>query len=117
MPGFKYAYDGLKVVWLSEINFRIHVFISMFVFCLGLILKLNTIEWIGILLCVGVVIGAEVFNTAIEHLCDLISKEIRPEIKVIKDISAAGVLILAIISTIVGCIIFLPKVILTFSSQ
>ena len=113
---FSYAFDGCKVIWLTEINFRIHVFISLLVFCLGFVFKLNYTDWIGILFCVGIVIGAEIFNTALEHLCDLTSKEIMPEIKLIKDISAFGVLFLAIISSIVGFIIFLPKVIYLFTS-
>lgn len=112
---FGYAFEGLKIMWLSEINFRIHVFISLIVFCLGIMLKINRSEWIGVLFCVGLVISAEAFNTAVEHVCDLTSKEIRPEIKAIKDISAFGVLFLAIISIIVGFIIFLPKVIQLFT--
>lgn len=113
---FSYAFDGFKAIWLSEINFRIHVFISLLVFCLGFIFRLNNLEWVGISLCIGMVISAEIFNTALEHLCDLTSKEIMPEIKLIKDISAFGILFLAIISSIVGFIIFLPKVIYLFSS-
>jgi diacylglycerol kinase len=110
------AFAGFKVIWVSEINFRIHIIISLLVLCAGFIYKLNTIEWVGILLCIGLVLGAEIFNTAIEHLCDLTSKEIKPEIKAIKDISAFGVLFLAMISSIVGIIIFLPKIIYIFKS-
>lgn len=110
------AFEGSKVLWLSELNFRIHLFISLVVFFLGFILNLNNIEWIGILVSVGLVLGAESFNTAIEHLCDLTSKEIKPEIKVIKDISAFAVLIMAITSVSIGSIIFLPKIVHIFSS-
>jgi diacylglycerol kinase len=112
-----YAFDGCKVIWLTEMNFRIHVFISLLVLCLGFIFRLNNLEWVGISLCIGMVISAEIFNTAIEILCDLKSKEFMPEIKVIKDISAFGVLFLAIISSTVGFIIFLPKVIYLFTSS
>jgi diacylglycerol kinase len=112
-----YAFAGFKVLWKSEINFRTHVIISLLVFCLGFIFKLNNLEWIGIVFCVGMVISAEAFNSAIEHLCDLTSNEIMPEIKIIKDISAFAVLFLAIISSVVGIIIFLPKIIHTFNTQ
>ena len=111
-----YAIAGLKVIWISELNFRIHIIISLLVLCAGFIFKLNPIEWVGIILCLGMVLCAEIFNTVIEHLCNLASKEIMPEIKVIKDISAFGVLFLAIISSIVGIIIFLPKIIYIFKS-
>ncbi len=104
-----YAWAGCKAMWLSEINFRIHVIISLIVVCAGIMLKLNSGEWIAILFCIGLVISAEVFNTAVENISNIISTEIKPEIKLIKDISASGVLILACISSIIGCIIFLPK--------
>lgn len=113
---FSYAFDGCKVIWLTEMNFRIHLFVSLLVLCLGFVFRLNNLEWVGISLCIGMVISAEIFNTAIELLCDLKSKEFMAEIKVIKDISAFGVLFLAIISIIIGIIIFLPKVIYLFSS-
>ncbi len=106
---FVYAWTGCKAMWLSEINFRIHVIISLIVVCAGIMLKLNSTEWIAIFFCIGLVISAEVYNTAIEHISNIISTEIRPEIKLIKDISASGVLILACISAIIGCIIFIPK--------
>lgn len=111
-----HAFDGFKVIWVSEINFRIHIIISLLVLCAGFIFKLNTIEWVCILLCIGMVLGAEIFNTVIEHLCNLASKEIKPEITAIKDISAFGVLFLAMISSLVGIIIFLPKIIYIFTS-
>ncbi len=113
---FGYAYEGFKVLWSSEANFRIHLIIFVLVLGLGFVFKINLLEWMLILFCVGIVFSAEAFNTAIEHLCNLNSKEINPEIKVIKDISAFAVLFLAVISMIVGIIIFLPKVLYLFSS-
>jgi len=108
---FEYAFAGFKSMWQLEINFRIHTIISMVVVCLGFILKINNVEWIAVVLCSASVLSAEIINTAIEQLCDIISKEKRSEIKLIKDISAASVLILAVGSIIIGSIIFIPKVI------
>lgn len=116
LSSFKFAIAGLRSVWSTEINFRIHFFIAIFVLCLGIGLNLNALEWVSILLCIGMVLSAEIFNTAIEQICDMTSKEIMPEIKAIKDISASGVFILTIISVVIGLIIFLPKVIYTFLS-
>jgi len=113
---FGYAFEGFKVLWSSEANFRIHLLISILVLGLSYVLKINTIEWMLILFCIGIVCSAEAFNTAIEHLCNLNSKEIKSEIKIIKDISAFAVLFLAIISIIIGFMIFLPKVISLFTS-
>lgn len=111
-----HAFAGFKEIWMSEINFRIHIIISLLVVSSGYIFKLNTTEWVGILLCIGLLLGAEVFNTSIEHLSNLYSKEIMPEIKVIKDISAFAVLFIAMIMCIVGIIIFLPKIIYIFKT-
>ena len=60
------------------------------------------------------VLSLELMNTAIEKICDLISKDIHPVIKVVKDISAAAVLIAAIGSLFTGAIIFLPKLLNLF---
>jgi diacylglycerol kinase len=113
---FGYALAGCKGLWLEEMNFRIHVIISVLTLSFGFLLKINLTEWVGILICIGLVLSAEAFNTAIEHICNLNTKEIKPEIKTIKDISAFAVLVLAIISMIVGIIIFLPKIYNTFTS-
>jgi len=66
-------------------------------------------EAISIVLSVGLVWLAELFNTAIEKLCDVVSKEYHPAIKFIKDVSAAAVLVSAITAFVTGAIVFLPK--------
>ena len=67
------------------------------------------LEWIALLICIGAVLAAEAFNTALEALADRISTEYSPLIRDAKDLSAGAVLILAIMSATVGLIIFLPK--------
>jgi len=68
-------------------------------------------EWAILILCCGVVIAAEMFNTAFEALVDMISPEWNSKAGLVKDISAGAVLILAITSVVIGLIIFLPKII------
>jgi diacylglycerol kinase (ATP) len=60
------------------------------------------------LICIGVVLSAELLNTAIEKLVDLVSPQFNPKAGEIKDISAAAVFVLAMISAIIGCVIFIP---------
>ena len=60
---------------------------------------------------IGFVWVAELFNTAIEKIMDFISKEQHPKIKLIKDLSAAAVLVAAMVAFITGCIVFIPKLI------
>ena len=72
--------------------------------------QLNSSEWLWIIAASGMVLGAELFNTAIEVLVDLVSPEIHPKAKIIKDVAAGAVLIAAFAAVLIGLIIFLPKI-------
>lgn len=111
LKSFKVAFEGLKDALLHERNFRIQVVIFLFVIVAGFIFQLSATEWSIILLCAAIVLSAEIFNSAIEKLCNHVTPEIHPLIKKIKDFSAAAVLLAAFISVIIGGIIFLPKII------
>jgi diacylglycerol kinase len=76
----------------------------------GFIFKLSITEWLFIIACSMLVLSLELINTAMEHLCDMITNEIHPAIKIIKDVSAAAVFITAAGSVVTGIIIFLPKI-------
>lgn len=76
----------------------------------AIILEIGTNEWIAILFCSALVLGLEMINTAIEKLSNVVSTSIRPDIKIIKDMAAGAVLLVSIISLIIACIIFFPKV-------
>lgn len=106
---FKYAFNGLKVLLSQEHNIRIHLIISIFAVIIGILLNISAVEWLIILALIGLVLSLEAINSAIEKLCDFVSPEWDKAIKGIKDISAAAVLIAAIISAICGMIIFIPK--------
>src|SRR5712671_5130876 len=71
---------------------------------------LNKTKAIAVILASGFVWAAELFNTAVEKLADMVSKDFHPKIKFIKDVSAAAVLLSAITAFLTGIIIFLPKV-------
>lgn len=73
----------------------------------GFILKLDGMEWIAVILCIALVITAEMLNTCIEQVCDLISKEKREEIRKIKDIAAGAVLMSSIGALVVASIILI----------
>lgn len=110
LKSFSYAFDGLKKLWSEEHNFRIHAFATILVIIAGVIFKISTVEWIAVILSIGLVFTTEIINTSIEDLSDFISPGLDGRIKKIKDISAAGVLIAAITAFIVGVIIFIPKI-------
>ena len=106
---FKYAGQGVYEAYLGEQNLKIHTVIAVLVVICGFIFKISYVEWLVCLVLIGLVIMAEFFNTALEYVVDLASPEIHPLAKIAKDTASAGVLMMAIISAIIGLIIFLPK--------
>ena len=108
---FYHAFSGLQNFFLRERNGKIQLLISCTIVAAAFAFKISPMEWVVILLCIGLVLALEMVNSAIEKLCDLIHKDFHPVIKIVKDISAAGVLWASIISTVIGCIIFIPKII------
>ena len=88
---------------------KIHLAISVLVIICGIFFAISLTEWICCILCIGLVVGAEMMNTAIENVVDLASPGQHPLAGKAKDIAAGAVLICAIISVIVGLLIFIPK--------
>lgn len=109
LKAFVYAFNGLVVFFRHERNGKIQLFVSVLAITLSWWLKISVAEWITIIACIAAVLSLEMINSAIEKLCNLVHPTIHPAIKTIKDISAAAVLWVSIASTIIGCIIFLPK--------
>jgi diacylglycerol kinase len=107
-----YAMAGFQVM-LREANFRIHMGAAALVLILSFWLGLTSTEWMVIVACIATVMAAEMFNTAIEQLCNMTESNVHPIIKKIKDTSAAAVLVLALAAAICGTIVLLPKIILT----
>lgn len=105
---FKYAFNGIFLTFKKGINFRIQLSLGLLAVILGFFLNINPIEWAIIVLLIGIVLSAEIFNTMLEEIIgDLPDDKIRGETK---DMAAGFVLILAIASLIIGLIIFLPKI-------
>jgi diacylglycerol kinase (ATP) len=103
---FGFAIRGFRAAISSQPNLRIHLVASLMVIALGFILDVTVLEWCILLLCIGLVISAELFNTAIEKMIDMISPEWNDKAGRVKDMAAAAVLVLAFISLVIGSIIF-----------
>ena len=108
--GLEFALNGLKEAFIRERNFRIHLFIAFIVICFSIYFRLTALEWMIVLMMIHIVLIAELVNSLIERIIDYVKPEIHKEAKIIKDISAAIVLIAAITSIIIGLIIFIPRV-------
>lgn len=103
---FKYAIQGILQSFKSERNMKIHFLIMILVIIAGIGFKINKIEWALCIILIAMVISAELFNTAIETVVDMITVEKNKKAKIAKDISAGAVLVIAIAAAIVGIIIF-----------
>ncbi len=115
IKSFQYAFNGLKLLFLEEHNSRIHLFSTFFVVLFGFLLDISNLEWIALVFAIGFVISTEIINTSIEKIADFISPGIDGRIETIKDLSAAAVLVSAIMAIVVGLIVFLPKMLLFIS--
>ena len=112
IKGFGYAFSGLVIFFRNETNGKVQLLAAFVAVLLGWILKLSGNEWIVIIGCIAAVLSLEMMNTAIEKLCNHVQPDIHPAIKTIKDIAAGAVLWMAIASAFIGCIIFIPKILL-----
>ena len=111
LEGFKYAFNGVKILLRDESNALIHCIIGVCAISAGFILNISSMEWVAVVVVCGCVFAAEALNTAIERLSDVVSPEYNEAIKKVKDLSAGAVLFMAITAAVSGIIIFLPKLI------
>jgi undecaprenol kinase/diacylglycerol kinase (ATP) len=110
LTSFGYAFSGLKTALKNEPNIRIHLLIALLAIILAFFLKFNPVEWIILAFTIAFVLILELINTTLEILVNIVSPEIKEEARIAKDVSAAVVLIGALLSLVVGAFLFLPKV-------
>ena len=106
LKSFRHAIDGILWAFRNERNLKIHGVFAILVCVLGFILNINRNDWVVLLLCIAMVLSAELLNTAIEKTLDLLHPQMSDKVKIIKDISAGTVLILSIIAAVIGVVVF-----------
>jgi len=104
------ALHGIRLVFHFEHNARIHITALVVAIVLGVFFNITRIEWIGIILCTGLVIVTEFINTSIERIVDIVVPEYSDKAKAIKDISAAAVLLASATAMLAGILIFIPYI-------
>ena len=102
IAAFAYAFDGLSTAWRTEPNLRIHAVIAAAVVVAGVLLRLPPLAWAILVLTLALVIAAELLNSAVESVVDLLSPDEHPQAKRAKDIAAAAVLIASVAAVAVG---------------
>ncbi|MEO1013091.1 MAG: diacylglycerol kinase family protein [Bacteroidota bacterium] len=104
-----YALRGALLLIKTEASIKIQVFIAVLVTAAGFYFDISTTEWILQLFAIGLVLGIEGLNTAIEKLADYVQPEHDPKIGFIKDVSAGAVMLVSVLAAIIGLIIYAPK--------
>ena len=105
---FGYAFEGIWTGIRKERNMKIHCLAIICVTLAGTFFGITAAEWCICLLLFALVASLELVNTAVEAVVDLVTEERKPLAKIAKDTAAGAVLFAAIVSVIVGCIIFVP---------
>ena len=105
-----YALWGCQTAFREEQNFRLQSFAVVLVTVAGFYFNISLLEWVAVVFSCGLVLMAELFNTALERLADVVKPEFDSKIKRVKDVAAAGVIVAALTAATVGTIIFIPKI-------
>lgn len=105
---FSYAFKGLFKTWREEQNLQIQTILSLIMIILGAYFKISLLEWALLVLIISLVLVAEIANSAVERITDVLRPRINSYVKEIKDIMAAGVLLSSLAAIIIGLIIFFP---------
>jgi diacylglycerol kinase len=106
------ALQGLRDAWATQINLRIHCAAAATVIIVAARLGLSPLEWLWISFAIGIVIFAELMNTAIERTVDLVvGARPDPLARQVKDVAAGFVLVAAVIATLIGTLTLLPHLI------
>lgn len=108
IAAFGFAFAGLWYLLRTQRNAQIHCLVGACALALAAALRVERWEWITLVLTIALVLAAESANTAIEAAVDVATSQRHPLAKVAKDVAAGTVLLCAITSVIVGCIIFIP---------
>ena len=116
LRSFVFAFNGLRICFNSETNFKIHTLFAVVAILLGIAFKITAAEWLAVIFSIAFVVAMEMVNTAIEKLCDVVHPAFDSGITKVKDIAAGAVLLAAIGSVVTGGIIFLPKIIILIQS-
>ena len=110
IDSFKDCMNGLNYIMLREHNFKREIVLGILALILSYALKISKIEFIIFIIMIALVIVSEIFNTAIEKVVDLYTMKYNEIAKIAKDVSAFAVLTMCLFTSIVGIIIFVPKI-------
>ena len=111
IKSFKYSLDGLIYAYKYEQSMLIHVIATICVIIANIVLSISPTEWLITFWAIGMVLAAELINTAIEAIVDLVTLEIHPLAKIAKDCGSAATFVLALMAGVIGFVIYIPHIV------
>lgn len=103
------AFRALGILAREETSFQMQIFSALITIAISYLLRISYVEWFIIILTIGAVLATEAMNTAVEELCDHVTPEEHPHIGKVKDLAAAATALIQIAALIIGCLIFIPR--------
>ena len=107
---FSFSISGLKYAYKYEQSMFVHVIATICVITANVIFKVQPIEWLITVLAIGMVLAAELINTAIEAIVDMVTLEFHPLAKIAKDCGSAATFVLAMMAAVIGIVVYLPHI-------
>lgn len=108
VKSFRHAWRGLVHTFSFHQNLRIHISAAAAVSILGFLLKISLLEWTAILIAIFLVLVAEMVNTSIEEIINLVKEDHHERARIAKDAAAGMVLLATIFAVVIGLIVFIP---------
>lgn len=106
LSSFGFAAEGIRYAMTTQRNMKVHGAVAVLVIVAATVLQISTMRWLFLLLAITLVLTAEMFNTALEAVVDLVSLDIHPLAKAAKDTAAGAVLLTAAFAVVVGIVVF-----------
>ena len=114
LKSFKFSFDGLKYAYLHEQSLTLHVIVMTLIIAFGLGFKISAIQWVVTLIMGALILVAELFNTAIEAVVDMVTEEYHPLAKVAKDTASGACFVANMTAAGMWLVVFIPKIISLF---
>jgi diacylglycerol kinase len=107
---FREAFHGIWLAFRYESSFRVHLLVAAAVVVLATVLKCDAVEWCLLVICIGVVLGAEAFNASIETLFHALDDSTKARMTGCLDRAAGAVLLVCLAAAVVGSVIFVRRI-------
>jgi len=111
---FKFSFDGLKYAYTHEQSLALHVIVMAIIIACGFGFHITPLQWVITLVMGALILVAELFNTSIEAVVDMVTEEYHPLAKVAKDTASAACFVADLIAAGMWLVVFAPKIIALF---